>query len=425
VDHASAEGWLTPGESTVLDPFGGVGLGGLPCALRGIQWLGCELEPRFVTLACGGACGGDSEQHAMCTDAGVHGPHHILGNLELWQRRYGGLAQWVQPRLIQGDSRRLQAVLREQVKCVMSSPPYSGNEKHDYRITDAGGRDRDERRGHKQGLGCFRGSETYGQTAGNLGTMDAGSLAGSISSPPYGDQQVGTGGEGRSGWRGYTDHGGGTRAHSAQLAAMPTSDTRNTFWSAAQTILEQVFALLKPGGVAIWVTKPYVRKKQLVDFPGEWRTACEHVGFHTLHEHRAMLKEEWSVPDLFEGEWTYAHWKESFFRRLARKSTGIGIPFEIVHCMGKPLTAGPMPPAEVGEHLPLGARHVAISSPPYGGAGEVLATHQGIDYSKAHAGGKHRTPARAASGVTYSAHPANLGAMPAGRAAGRQTHDPG
>jgi hypothetical protein len=42
-----------------------------------------------------------------------------------------------------------------------------------------------------------------------------------LSSPPYGEQQVGTGANGRTGWRGYTDFGGGTQADEAQLASMP------------------------------------------------------------------------------------------------------------------------------------------------------------------------------------------------------------
>ena len=47
--HAKAEGWLRPG-ATVLDPFGGVACGALDALLMGYQWVGCEIERRFVDL---------------------------------------------------------------------------------------------------------------------------------------------------------------------------------------------------------------------------------------------------------------------------------------------------------------------------------------------------------------------------------------
>src|SRR4030095_16258498 len=38
----------------------------------------------------------------------------------------------------------------------------------------------------------------------------------------------------------------------------------DTFWSAARTILEQVFQVLKPGGWAIWIVKAYCRDGAIV-----------------------------------------------------------------------------------------------------------------------------------------------------------------
>ena len=67
-------------------------------------------------------------------------------------------------------------------------------------------------------------------------------------------------------------------------------------------------------------------------------------------------------------------------------------------------------PANLG-NLPVGC---AISSPPYAGKGEVLGTHNGIDYRKAQDGGKTKTPAREASGLNYGEHPGNLGNLPTG-----------
>ena len=86
----------------MLDPFAGVCLGSLPCLLHGVNWLGCELEERFIELG--------------------------RANLALWQRRYGHTPGYGQARLIQGDSRELYQVL-EKADCVVSSPPYANSAK--------------------------------------------------------------------------------------------------------------------------------------------------------------------------------------------------------------------------------------------------------------------------------------------------------
>src|SRR5882672_4314873 len=48
-EHAFANGWLKDGD-IVIDPFGGVALGGLDAGIRGVRWIGCELESKFVAL---------------------------------------------------------------------------------------------------------------------------------------------------------------------------------------------------------------------------------------------------------------------------------------------------------------------------------------------------------------------------------------
>ena len=95
-DHALAEGWLEPGD-TVADPFGGVALGALDAMWDGLNWVGVELEPKFVTLG--------------------------QQNLALWQRKYGSKEAFGTARIIQGDSRRLAEIVGA-ADLICSSPPF-------------------------------------------------------------------------------------------------------------------------------------------------------------------------------------------------------------------------------------------------------------------------------------------------------------
>ncbi len=88
--------------------------------------------------------------------------------------------------------------------------------------------------------------------------------------------------------------------------------------------------LKKPGGVAVFIVKSFVRDGKLVDFPGDWRRLCEHVGFETVKEVHASLVEEWEEQTLFDGPVRKEKRRESFFRRLARKRGAPSIDFEVV-----------------------------------------------------------------------------------------------
>lgn len=60
IEHLLADGAIQPGD-TILDPFGGVGLGALPSVSSGLNWIGCELERKFVDMGAGMDCPGMSK----------------------------------------------------------------------------------------------------------------------------------------------------------------------------------------------------------------------------------------------------------------------------------------------------------------------------------------------------------------------------
>lgn len=443
--HATEEGWLWPG-ATIIDPFAGTGLGGHDAGLAGYQFLGVELEPRFVTLANGGECAGDVDKHEACTNAEEHGPHHLLGNLELWQRKYGQLPQWKQPILLQGDSRELGKIIEAHADLLVSSSPYNSGTVH-----DKGQDGKQYRRTGPDGYcwgttanGRFE-TEAYSHNPENLGNLPPGSLDATLvaSSPPYANGCTHTGGVDpqpqhiAGGPLRYVQYGvdctvssapfhtqepvndtlwfqrhgqgigrnphapGGTPGHygvsAGQLAAMPPGDVTavvqgdcaitspvyeasleghagskhhtssptsvmkkaragrtcqdmnylgakenlgntqgDTFWSAAREIVSQTYAILKPGGHAIWVTKRYVRDGKIVNFSQDWARLCEACGFELLHWHKAMLVDHYGEQGtLTGGTDTITVEKKSFFRKLSEKKGSPKIDYEDVLCFVK------------------------------------------------------------------------------------------
>jgi hypothetical protein len=116
-----------------------------------------------------------------------------------------------------------------------------------------------------------------------------------------------------------------------------SQESRETFWSAARTIVEQCYQLLEPGSVAIWVCKNFVRDKKVVPFCDNWRQLCEVIGFEHVETFRAMLVKEKGVQLGLDGEENrLTVERKSFFRRLAEKKGSPRIDWEEVIVMRKP-----------------------------------------------------------------------------------------
>lgn len=358
-DHAFAEGWLKAGDVAV-DPFGGIAGTALEAGLRGVQWIGGELEPRFSEL------GND--------------------NIKLWQSRVAGLPAWKTPLLLCGDSRKLsERVARAMV--VVRSPPYAGSE---VTAGNAGNRMNNEVWGTGKRL-CTDGGG-YGDAPGQLGAMKEGRApAVIVSSPPYAEISTGAGGlntkppkhEGQQGGRTATtasqdtdqrygesdgqlarmvvgsppferqQSGGGIATANGIDGSIKTgancgyqnqgdadgnlsSESGNTFWQAAAEIVAQCALILRPGGHAIWVTKDFVRDKSRVPFSDQWQALCEGHGFKLVCRHQAMLvSHHGEQADCFGDSKILKTERKSFFRRLAEKKGSPEINWEDVICMVK------------------------------------------------------------------------------------------
>lgn len=164
-EHMISRDWIRPGES-VIDPFGGVALGALEAMRNGLHWVGVELEPRFVTLG--------------------------QGNIVSWNATYGKhFRGWGTATLLQGDSRRLTEVLRDQLYAgSVSSPPYACSLGEGQSGIDWG-KQADREAAWVHGWN----GEIYGSSEGQLGAMVARGFDVAVSSPPYADQPTKNGGD--------------------------------------------------------------------------------------------------------------------------------------------------------------------------------------------------------------------------------------
>lgn len=156
-DHCLAQGYLKRGD-IVADVFGGIGTGGITAAYRGLNWIGCELEPRFVEMA--------RENFKL----------HLHG----WFAVRGGSAK-----IIQGDSRKFD----EHVASIVSSPPYADSVNKKENGIDWTKAERPERWGKQEtrnGCQAANGQAMdYGDTSGQIGSLKSGAVDSVISSPPF------------------------------------------------------------------------------------------------------------------------------------------------------------------------------------------------------------------------------------------------
>lgn len=333
--HAIAEGWLRA-DNCVIDPFGGVAAGALDAMRLKINWVGVEIERHFFDIANGVDCTGITkadwirfhkrpdkaryldgrhwcprcvaeiarvengssnldlfdlpDSAAYVRNSGKTpsvAPHHYVGNIEAWKAK----TNFAGAKMLNGDSRRLREVLWEEAACCVSSPPFSpvGNQ--------VSGGWQGVRQDYKDGKRkSARPDSTYGDHPAQLGAMREGEFS------------------------------------AGQLGV----ESGETFWSAARQIVEETYAVLKPGGHAIWICKDYVKKGKRVPFCKQWMQICESVGFKILHWHHAWLIEDYGMQyDLLGEHKTNFRERKGFFRRLAEKKGSPRIDFEVILCMEK------------------------------------------------------------------------------------------
>jgi hypothetical protein len=128
----------------------------------------------------------------------------------------------------------------------------------------------------------------------------------------------------------------GKDAHYGNTPGNVGNVTGDTFWQAAREIVDQCFQILRPGGVAIWVCKDFVRKGQRVPFSADWLRLCEACGFESVEWIKASLVKRDEQPGLFGEAVVKTKSRKSFFRRLAEAKGSPAIDHEDVLIVRKP-----------------------------------------------------------------------------------------
>jgi DNA modification methylase len=341
-DHVLKMGWVKAGD-TVIDPFGGVALGALHSLINGLNWIGIELEPKFVKLG--------------------------QQNIDLWNRKFRDWPNLGTARIIQGDSRNLKGALsklleinrndsfkaenmgkrRSEAGLIVSSPPYAQTPVEQTHMTsnDRGNPDNPNYRPSwkkKLDEGYANIKRPYGQSPGQLGSMKEGQFDAVVSSPPY-ENAISSSGHGLDLSKSNCKHDrlkhknisldGLSGSYSDDLNNLGNT-SGDTFWQASKEIVQGCYDLLKPGGHAIWVTKNYINNKQIVPFSDRWATLCESVGFKIVCWHQAsLIQDHGTKGNLFGEDEKIITERKSFFRRLAEKKGSPRIDFEDVICMVK------------------------------------------------------------------------------------------
>jgi hypothetical protein len=189
--------------------------------------------------------------------------------------------------------------------------------------------------------------EPYGITSGNLGAMKACGFEAAVSSPPYlpkNDRRVRWGAtvgktlQDQDEARGYKRDDSFRGAYSLDNKNLgnPTGADQTSFWQAARLIVEQVYQVLTPGAVSIWVTKDFVRNKKRVLFSEQWAQLCEAVGFQLIEWHQAsLIIDNGTQLGMFGDDIDLIKERKSFFRRLAEKKGSPRIDHEDILCLRK------------------------------------------------------------------------------------------
>jgi len=276
------EKFTLPGD-VVLDPMAGTGSTGVVAALHGRNAVCVELEEKFYNWM--EKARRNVEKHPTLTPKG-----RIVN--------------------IRGDARKLSELLKNVTDVIITSPPYSNGfrynpqnaEKRIKRLIEV------EKEAVRRGRKWAVSSEEvirrryaqqdlgYGKSKNNIGNLPHGRIDAVITSPPYEGTLSRKQGAGIVRREGVAKNDGSTVTRNL-LPVKYSKSRRNignlekeTYLEAMLKVYDEMWKVLKPGGLAVVVVKPFVRNKRVVDLPYQTWLLLERVGFELVKLYKLRLK---------------------------------------------------------------------------------------------------------------------------------------
>jgi tRNA G10 N-methylase Trm11 len=255
---------------------------------------------------------------------------------------------------LKGDARKLTELLKV-ADCVVTSPPYSDMKKgkldaEDWanRMEKFGSTPDSRRERHTPGRlkGAQSMSEGYSESPDNIGNLPMGDIDAIITSPPY-SEGIGHGHAGQNANHEYEarlqmqeryasafesegnigvlkhgevdavitsppyektvkDHGKSDRATKINIEKNNTSSfsynadnpdnignkSKETYLEAMLQVYSEMFQVLKPGGVAAIIVKPFVRNRKVVDLPFQTWLLMQKCGFELIKIYKQRLDQQ-------------------------------------------------------------------------------------------------------------------------------------
>jgi tRNA G10 N-methylase Trm11 len=230
------EKYTQPGD-TVLDCMAGTGLMGVVAALHGRNAIQVELEPRYFSWM-----------------------EKARENVE----RLNTLEEKGKIINILGDSRRLTELLAEHVGAVITSPPYADSKKGKADVMKMAER-WDEK--YREYGGTWEGGSTW-KTPGRLRGLEALGSGYPESPENIGNLPLGD-----------TDKLEKQDGLHQLYKKLLTKKGKPTYLSEMLLVYKNMFDVLRPGGVACVVVKPFIKGRRVVDLPYITWCLLRAVGF--------------------------------------------------------------------------------------------------------------------------------------------------
>jgi DNA modification methylase len=265
----------------VLDPMAGTSSTGIVASLLGRHSVCVELEEKFCEWS-----------------------RRNVERLEKAGKKHGEI------KIVQGDARRLSQLLGR-ADVAITSPPYSSTEFYYGEKSPEFWQKLAEKTRRKAWLNPdSKTRKTIDEkekplSQENIGNLPLGNVDAVITSPPYGEAQEGSG-IAKRGYQG-SKHSPtdlvGKRSYMPDKFQSPENISRlplgnignlkkETYLQAMLRVYGEMFRVLKPGGLAVIIVKPFIRNKRVVDLPWHTWLLLEKAGFTLEKLYKLRLKQQ-------------------------------------------------------------------------------------------------------------------------------------